>query len=77
MKQSEKYDLLQHALNRHVYETVCSFIGALSNDTFYSFNAIPWKGADIKEIWSVLLWFRDEARNREKLEEEKVPEKEE
>jgi len=67
MKQSEKYEILQFAL-RYCFEE--NGIYELIDDKLYHIGDARATGREIKDIWNKLLWFRDEARNREKLEEE-------
>jgi len=69
MKQFEKYELLQFVL---WYYLDCNEDGGINNlvdRKTYHIGLVKAKGREIKAIWNKLLWFRDEARNRERIEE--------
>jgi len=70
MKQSEKYEALQYAFWYTFEHENYIRIYRLKNDQKYKIGPCRLTGEEVMDIWNKLLWFRDEALNREKLEEE-------
>jgi len=69
MKQSEKYEVLQFVLWYYITNKIDINMLLLRDDEEYYVGHVRCTGTEIKDMWSRLLRFCDEARNREKTEE--------
>jgi len=73
MKQSEKYEALQYVFWDLFDHERRGEINMLFDGKLYRIGPFEATGAKIKSIWNKLLWFRDEARNREETEDKTTP----